>query len=50
MTAVTKETAPAQAMVRADGIVKNYGKLSVLDGMDLEVEAGEVVCLIGPSG
>ena len=50
MTAVTKETAPGQAMVRADGIVKNYGKLSVLDGMDLEVEAGEVVCLIGPSG
>lgn len=50
MTAVTNTTVPATPMVRADGIVKNYGKLNVLDGLDLEVEAGEVVCLIGPSG
>lgn len=37
-------------MVRADGIEKNYGKLQVLKGLDLEVQTGEVVCLIGPSG
>jgi polar amino acid transport system ATP-binding protein len=37
-------------MVWADGIEKNYGKLQVLKGLDLEVQPGEVVCLIGPSG
>lgn len=37
-------------MVRAAGIEKNYGKLQVLKGLDLEVQSGEVVCLIGPSG
>ncbi|WP_427008451.1 amino acid ABC transporter ATP-binding protein [Pseudarthrobacter sp. H2] len=41
---------PGRPMVRADGIEKNYGKLQVLKGLDLEVQAGEVVCLIGPSG
>ena len=50
MTAMTEEKGIAVPMVRADGIVKNYGKLNVLDGLDLEVNAGEVVCLIGPSG
>ena len=28
----------------------SYGKLQVLDGVDLDVEKGEVVSLIGPSG
>jgi polar amino acid transport system ATP-binding protein len=30
--------------------VKRYGALTVLDGVSVEVRAGEVVCLIGPSG
>ena len=29
---------------------KNFGKLQVLKGMDVEIREGEVVCLIGPSG
>lgn len=32
------------------GLVKNFGNLEVLKGMDVEVKDGEVVCLIGPSG
>ncbi|MCI5623489.1 MULTISPECIES: amino acid ABC transporter ATP-binding protein [Anaerostipes] len=32
------------------GLVKSFGKLEVLKGMDVEVKDGEVVCLIGPSG
>ena len=31
-------------------LVKNFAKLEVLKGIDLEVKEGEVVCLIGPSG
>ncbi|KAA0917341.1 amino acid ABC transporter ATP-binding protein [Dietzia sp. ANT_WB102] len=38
------------AMVRADQVCKNFGSLRVLKGIDLEVAAGEVLCLVGPSG
>ncbi|MBS7007085.1 amino acid ABC transporter ATP-binding protein [Anaerostipes sp.] len=36
--------------VQVRGLVKSFGDLEVLKGMDLEVADGEVVCLIGPSG
>ena len=31
-------------------MVKRYGTFQALNGVDLDVHAGEVVCLIGPSG
>ncbi|MBO9521333.1 MAG: amino acid ABC transporter ATP-binding protein [Nocardioidaceae bacterium] len=37
-------------MVRAVGVRKSFGSNEVLQGIDLTVEQGEVVCLIGPSG
>jgi polar amino acid transport system ATP-binding protein len=37
-------------MVRAEGVRKSFGHLEVLKGIDLEVAAGEVMCVIGPSG
>ncbi|MFG2906079.1 amino acid ABC transporter ATP-binding protein [Kitasatospora sp. NPDC048286] len=37
-------------MVRAENVHKSYGPVEVLKGIDLEVEQGEVFCLIGPSG
>jgi polar amino acid transport system ATP-binding protein len=40
----------ANAMVRAEAVHKNYGRLEVLRGIDLEVAPKEVMCLIGPSG
>ena len=39
--------APALAI---RGVVKSFGRLEVLRGIDLEVEEHEVVCLIGASG
>ncbi len=33
-----------------EGIQKHFGKLEVLRGVDLEVQRGEVVCVLGPSG
>lgn len=36
--------------VKVKSLYKSFGKLEVLRGIDLEVEEGEVVCLIGPSG
>jgi polar amino acid transport system ATP-binding protein len=40
----------AGPMVKAEGIHKFFGRLHVLQGIDLEVRPGEVMCVIGPSG
>ena len=32
------------------GLKKSFGTLDVLKGIDAEIDAGEVVCVIGPSG
>jgi polar amino acid transport system ATP-binding protein len=37
-------------MVRAEAVRKSFGQAPVLNGIDLQVDRGEVVCLIGPSG
>mgnify|MGYP000455445503 CR=1 FL=1 len=37
-------------MIRAENITKSFGNLQVLKGIDLEVETGEVVSIVGPSG
>jgi polar amino acid transport system ATP-binding protein len=37
-------------MVKAENVHKNFGRLEVLKGIDLEVQQGEVSCVIGPSG
>ena len=36
--------------VKAEGLQKSFGDLEVLKHIDMEVQEGEVVCLIGPSG
>ena len=38
------------APLRAEGLVKQYGKRRVVDGVSLEVNPGEVVGLLGPNG
>jgi polar amino acid transport system ATP-binding protein len=37
-------------MVRAEAVRKNFGALQVLKGITLEVQPGEVLCIVGPSG
>jgi ABC-2 type transport system ATP-binding protein len=36
--------------VKARGLVKHYGKVKALDGIDLTVPQGSVLCLLGPNG
>lgn len=36
--------------VEIDGLVKYYGKVRVLDGVDLEIPCGTVMGLLGPNG
>jgi polar amino acid transport system ATP-binding protein len=40
----------ADPMVKAEGVHKSFGRLEVLKGVSLEVQPGEVVCMIGASG
>ena len=40
----------APMIVRYVDVIKRFGALQVLNGVSLDVHAGEVVCLIGPSG
>ena len=37
-------------MLVAKGIVKKYGELNVLKGVDLEINKGEIVSMVGDSG
>jgi ABC-type polar amino acid transport system ATPase subunit len=37
-------------MVLAEQVHKSFGKLEVLQGIDLRVDRGQVCCLLGPSG
>ena len=41
------ETLPT---LRAEGLVKRYGRREVVRGVDLQVRGGEVVGLLGPNG
>jgi D-methionine transport system ATP-binding protein len=38
------------AMIEITGLTKRYGDQTVLDGIDLSVQAGEIAAIVGPSG
>jgi putative spermidine/putrescine transport system ATP-binding protein len=40
----------AAAAVRLEGVRKSYGDVAAVDGVDLEIRAGEFFTLLGPSG
>ncbi len=37
-------------MIQTQGITKSFGNLQVLKGIDLAIEKGEIVAIVGPSG
>ena len=47
---VESRTAPAEGAIVTTGLVKRYGDLTALDGLDLNVPEGTVLGLFGPNG
>jgi lipoprotein-releasing system ATP-binding protein len=37
-------------VIKATGIIKHYGNLEVLKGVDIEVQKGEIISIVGKSG
>jgi lipoprotein-releasing system ATP-binding protein len=37
-------------MIQANGIIKSYGNLQVLKGVDIEIQKSEIVTIVGKSG
>ena len=37
-------------MITVEGITKSFGSLKVLKGIDLHVEKGEIISIVGASG
>ena len=40
----------AQLAIRLRGVVKRYGEITAVDGLDLDVPEGTCVGLLGPNG
>jgi polar amino acid transport system ATP-binding protein len=40
----------SEPMVKAESVHKRFGRLEVLNGVSMEVQPAEVVCILGPSG
>ncbi|MEV0644291.1 ABC transporter ATP-binding protein [Phytomonospora sp. NPDC050363] len=47
---MTSEDSTSEVVVRLDGVRKEYGDTVALDGVTLEITAGEAVAVMGPSG
>jgi polar amino acid transport system ATP-binding protein len=45
-----RSSSTADPVLRVENVHKSFGKLEVLRGIDLVVDRGDVVCVIGPSG
>ena len=50
VAAVSPETASVRPMLESEGLVKTYGRVVALDGVDFALYPGEVLAVIGDNG
>jgi polar amino acid transport system ATP-binding protein len=50
VSTVSTDQQTKQAAIHVSDLHKHFGKNEVLKGIDFQVDAGQVVCVIGPSG
>ncbi len=50
INAPVEATEEKKMVLRAEGLVKKYGKRTVVNGVNFEVKQGEIVGLLGPNG
>ena len=50
MSSPAQSTCDATSPLRIDALVKRFGRLTAVDGITLEVRAGECLGLLGPNG
>src|SRR5262249_58552408 len=48
--ALKKPRAMADPLLKIEGLHADYGEVRVLWGIDAEVDAGEIVCIVGSNG
>src|SRR5690606_22448707 len=49
-TSGIEETMSQPAVIQVDGLVKNFGHVRALDGLDLQITEGEIHGFLGPNG
>lgn len=47
---ILKTSKPLERMIDVKNITKSFGQLQVLKGIDLHIDKGEIVSIVGPSG
>src|SRR3712207_127110 len=47
---MTTTTTSGDTAVRVRGLVKRYGDVTAVDGLDVDIRSGEVFALLGPNG
>ena len=45
-----KSTISSETSLEIKGLVKGYGKENILNGFSLDIQKGEVMCLLGANG
>ena len=50
MTTASSTAAPERHLLEAKGVSKRFGAVEALTGVDFEVDAGEIVALVGDNG
>src|SRR6186997_610971 len=50
MIELASNEVPAEALLRTDQLVKRYKQRTVVNGVSIAVNAGEIVGLLGPNG